>query len=80
LKIGGTLLTFKIRFVVNIEQIKIQLPIVMSSIRGTIDAERFIMIGYQLGSIQQNKIINEIIQIYTNQIKNGWQPRFDLYI
>ncbi len=80
MKIGGTLLTFKIRFVVNIEQIKIQLPIVMSSIRGTIDAERFIMIGYQLGSIQQNKIINEIIQIYTNQIKNGWQPRFDLYI
>jgi len=51
----------------------------MSSIRGTIDAERFIIIGYRLGSIQQNKIINEIIQIYTNQIKNGWQPRFDLY-
>jgi len=51
----------------------------MSSIRGTMDTEHFIMIGYQLGSIQQNKIINEIIQIYTNQIKNGWQPRFHLY-
>ena len=34
------------------------------------------MIGYQLGTIQQNKIINEIIQAYTNQIKTGWKPKF----
>jgi hypothetical protein len=78
LKIGGTLSTFKIQLVVNIQESKIQLPLVMSSIRGTADAENFIMVGYQLGATQQNKIINEIIQAYTTQIKNGWKPRLFL--
>ncbi|CAF4364129.1 unnamed protein product [Rotaria sp. Silwood2] len=75
LRIGGELSTMRIRVVVNIEPMKIELPVVMSSIRGTIDTDRFIMIGYQLGTIQQNRIMNEIIEAYTNQIKNGWNPR-----
>jgi len=75
LKIGGTLSSFKLRLVVNVQEVKVQLPIVMSSIRGTIEPDRFIMIGYQLGKIQQNKIANEIIKAYTNQIKNGWNPK-----
>ncbi|CAF0984827.1 unnamed protein product [Rotaria sordida] len=75
LRIGGKISIMKIRLVVNVEPTKIELPVVMSSIRGTIDAEHFIMIGYQLGSIELNKIINEIIEAYINQIKNGWNPR-----
>jgi len=59
---------------------KIQLPIVMSSIRGIIDPDRFIMIGYRLGSTEQNRIINELIKAYTNQIKNGWNPKFVLFL
>jgi hypothetical protein len=58
------------------QEIPIHLPIVLGYIRGTIDAEHFIIIGYQLGRKQQEKIINEIIQAYENQIKNGWHPRF----
>jgi hypothetical protein len=80
LKIGGTLLTFKFRLIVNVQEMKIQLPIVMSSIRGIIDPDRFIMIGYRLGSTEQNKIINEIIKAYTSQIKNGWNPKFVLFL
>ncbi len=76
MKIGGTLSKSKIQLTVNVEESKIELPIVMGSIRGTTDAENFVMIGYQLGATQQNKIINEIIQAFTNQIKNGWKPRF----
>jgi hypothetical protein len=34
------------------------------------------MIGYQLGKKQQEKVINEMIEAYENQMKNGWQPRF----
>jgi hypothetical protein len=50
----------------------------MSSIRGIIDPDRFIIVGYQLSSKQQNRIINELIQAYTNQIKNDWKPKFVL--
>ncbi|CAF0716851.1 unnamed protein product [Adineta steineri] len=75
LKIGGTLSTVKLRIVVNMEEAKIQLPVVMSSIHGKTDGENFIMIGYQLNSVQQNRIVNEIIQAYINQIKNGWKPK-----
>jgi hypothetical protein len=78
LKIGGILSNIKLRLVVNIQEVNAQLPVVMSSIRGTIDPDHFIMIGYKLGSTQQNRIINEIIQAYTNQIKNGWNPKFVL--
>lgn len=78
LKLGGTLSSIKLRLVVNVQEITTQLPVVMSSIRGTIDSDRFIMIGHQLGATQQNKIINEIIQAFTNQIKNGWNPKFVL--
>jgi hypothetical protein len=76
LKLGGTLSSIKLQLVVNMQEIKAQLPVVMSSIRGTMDPDQFIMIGYQLGATQQNRIINEIIQAYTNQIKNGWNPKF----
>jgi len=76
LKLGGTLSSIKLQLIVNMQEIKAQLPVVMSSIRGTMDPDHFIMIGYQLGATQQNRIINEIIQAYTNQIKNGWNPKF----
>jgi len=76
LKLGGILSSIKLQLVVNMQEIKAQLPVVMSSIRGTMDPDHFIMIGYQLGATQQNRIINEIIQAYTNQIKNGWNPKF----
>jgi hypothetical protein len=36
------------------------------------------MIGYQLGSIEQEKVIQQIIQAYDKQIQNGWHPRFVL--
>ncbi|CAF2045254.1 unnamed protein product [Rotaria magnacalcarata] len=75
LKIGGTLSTMKIRLVVKVEAIKIELPVVMSSVRGISDPDHFIMVGYQLGAMQQSRIINEIIEVYTNQIKNGWNPK-----
>jgi len=78
LKIGGPLSNFKTQLTVNIEENNIQLPFVMGAIRGTAETENFIMIGYQLGATQQNKIINEIIQAFTNQIKNGWKPRLEL--
>jgi hypothetical protein len=79
LKLGGTLTSFKFRFVVNVQTVKIQLPVVMSSIQGTLEADRFIMIGFQLSLTKQNRILNEIIQIFTNQIKNGWKPKFVSY-
>ena len=41
LKLGGTLSSSKIQLTVNVEETKIELPVVMSSIRGTIDPERF---------------------------------------
>ncbi|CAF4789812.1 unnamed protein product [Rotaria sp. Silwood1] len=75
LRLGGKLKTMKIRLVVNMESMKIDMPVVMSSIRGTLDADHFIMVGYQLGATQQNRIINEIVAAYMNQIKNGWNPR-----
>jgi hypothetical protein len=76
LKIGGTVTNFKLRFTVNVETVKIQLPVVMSSIQGTMEPDRFIMIGSQLSSIKQNRILNEIVQAFTNQVKNGWKPKF----
>jgi hypothetical protein len=62
------------------QDVNIQLPVVMSYIRGTMDDEHFIMVGYQLGPIQQNKIINEIVQAYANQMKAGWTPKFVLIV
>jgi len=58
------------------QEVPVHLPVVFGYIRGTIDAEHFIMVGYQLGRKQQEKIINEIIQAYGNQIKNDWHPKF----
>lgn len=78
LKIGGQLTNFKIRLSVNTEDIQVQLPFVISSIQGTIDPDKFIIIGYKLNSIEQNKIIYEIIKAFTNQTKNGWNPKFVL--
>ncbi|CAF1102937.1 unnamed protein product [Adineta ricciae] len=75
MKIGGPLTTIKLRLVVNMQQVKVELPIVMSSIRGSIDAEHFVMIGHQLNSAQQNHIVNQIVQTYVNQMKNGWKPK-----
>ena len=75
MKIGGSLTTIKLRLTVNMEQIKAQLPVVMSSIRGSIDAEHFVMIGHQLSSSHQNHIVNEIVQAYVNQMKSGWKPK-----
>ncbi|CAF1663966.1 unnamed protein product, partial [Adineta ricciae] len=75
MKIGGPLTTIKLRLVVNVEQVKVELPVVMSSIRGSIDPEHFVMIGHQLNSAQQNHIVNQIVQTYVNQMKSGWKPK-----
>ena len=75
LKVGGVLKNFKIRFVTNVENTKIELPVVMSSIRGDFEPDRFVMIGSRLTSPQQNRILNELIQTYVTQMKNGWKPR-----
>lgn len=66
----------KMRLTVNMESMKIDLPVVISSIHGIVNSDQFIMIGYQLGNIEQSRIINEIIKAYINQIKNGWSPKF----
>lgn len=58
--------------------VKIQLPVVMSSIQGIMETDQFIMIGSQLSSTKQNRILNEIVQTFINQIKNGWKPKFVL--
>lgn len=71
---------FKFRFVVNTEYSKIELPVVMSSIRGEIEPDRFVMIGSRLTSSQQNRILDELIQAFLAQIKNGWKPKFVSYL
>lgn len=75
-KIGGALKNFKLRFVTNVENTKIQFPAVMSSIRGNVEPDRFVMIGSRLTSPQQNRMLNELIQAYIIQIQNGWKPKF----
>ena len=75
MKIGGPLTTIKLRLVVNVEQVKVELPVVMSSIRGSLDPEHFVMIGHQLSSANQNHIVNQIVQTYVNQMKAGWKPK-----
>ncbi|CAF4228132.1 unnamed protein product [Rotaria sp. Silwood2] len=75
LKLGGLLQQTKLNLITFMQEVPVHLPFVLGYIRGTIDADRFIMIGYQLGRKQQEKIINEIILAYENQIKNGWRPR-----
>jgi hypothetical protein len=57
-------------------EVPVHLPVVLAHIRGTTDADHFVMIGYQLGRKQQEKVINEIIRAYENQMNNGWHPRF----
>ncbi|CAF1544003.1 unnamed protein product [Rotaria sp. Silwood1] len=75
LKLGGLLQQTKLHLITFMQEVPVRLPYVLGYVRGTIDADRFIMIGYQLGRKQQEKVINEIIQAYENQIKNGWRPR-----
>jgi hypothetical protein len=75
LKLGGLLQQTKLRLITFMQEVPVQLPVVLGFVRGTIDADHFIMIGYQLGRKQQERIINEIIGTYENQIKNGWHPR-----
>jgi len=76
LKVGGSLTNLTVRLTVNYEEEKVNLPMVMSSIRGDIDADRFVMIGSKLGAQQQSQILTELIQIFTNQIRTGWKPKF----
>ncbi|UJR16475.1 hypothetical protein I4U23_003377 [Adineta vaga] len=75
LKLGGLLQKSKLQMTTFMQEVPVHLPVVLGYIRGTIDSDRFVLIGYQLGRKQQEKIINEIIRVYGNQIKNGWQPR-----
>jgi hypothetical protein len=75
LKLGGLLKQTKLRLINFMQEIPVHLPVVLGYVRGTVDAEHFIMIGYQLGKKQQEKVINEIIQAFDNQITNGWHPR-----
>ena len=62
------------------QEVPVHLPMVMASIQGSVDADHFIIIGFQLGNKQQEKIINELIRAYTTQMENGWRPRFVFYI
>ena len=76
LKLGGLLQEKKLRFIAFMQEVRVHLPYVLGFIRGTIDADHFVMIGYQLHRKQQEKVMNEIILAYGNQIENGWRPRF----
>ncbi len=58
------------------QEVPVHLPIVLGYIPGTVNAEHFLMIGYQLGRKQQEKVVNEIIRAYENQMKNDWHPRY----
>lgn len=58
------------------QEVPTQLPVVLGQLRGKSDPDQFVMIGYQLGRKQQEKIVNEILEAYEIQMKNGWQPRF----
>ena len=58
------------------QEVPTQLPVVLGHVQGKTDPDHFVMIGYQLGTKQQEKIVNEILEAYENQMKNGWQPRF----
>lgn len=53
-----------------------QLPAVLGCVQGKSDPDYFVMIGYQLGKNQQEKIVNEILEAYKNEMKNGWQPMY----
>ena len=75
LKLGGALHKNKLQLITFMQEVPVHLPVVLGYVRGTLDADRFVMIGYQLGRKQQDKVIYEIIRAYENQIKNGWQPR-----
>lgn len=57
----------------------VRLPLVLGYIAGSIDADRFVMIGYQLGRKQQETVVNEIIKAFENPIKYGWHPRFVVF-
>lgn len=76
LKLGGSLQQSKLRLITFMQEVPTQLPVVLGHIQGKSDPDHFIMIGYQLGKKQQEKIVNEILEAYENQMKNGWQPRF----
>ncbi|CAF0987404.1 unnamed protein product [Adineta ricciae] len=75
LKLGGLLQTIKLNMITFMQEVPVHLPVVLGYIPGTSDSDRVVMIGYQLERKQQEKIVNEIIRAYANQIKNGWQPR-----
>ncbi|CAF5096116.1 unnamed protein product, partial [Rotaria magnacalcarata] len=74
LKLGGELQKTKLHLTTFMEEVPAHLPLVLGYIRGIIDADHFIMIGYQLGRKQQEKVIDEIIHAYGSEIKNGWRP------
>ncbi|CAF4117947.1 unnamed protein product, partial [Adineta steineri] len=78
LKLGGLLQSSKLRFITFMEEVPVHLPVVLGYSRGTLDPDHFVMIGYQLGRKQQEKVVQEIIQAYENQFKNGWKPRCSL--
>ncbi|CAF3458821.1 unnamed protein product [Rotaria socialis] len=75
LKLGGELRKTKLHLTTFMEEVPVHLPLVLGYIRGIIDVDHFIMIGYQLGRKQQEKVIDEIIHAYGSEIKNGWRPR-----
>ena len=76
LKLGGSLQQSKLRLITFMQEVPTQLPVVLGHVRGKSDPDHFVMVGYQLGQKQQEKVINEMIAAYENQMKNGWQPRF----
>lgn len=75
LRIGGPLLKTKFHLTTSMQDVPAHLPAVLGYLRGTTDADRFVMIGYQLGRKQQEKVLNEIISAFEQQKKQGWEPR-----
>lgn len=76
LKLGGALTSIKLRLTVNIQEMPVQLPVVITSLQSSIDPDRFVLVGYQLGNREQQIIVKELVATYVNQMKNGWKPRF----
>lgn len=75
-KLGGKLTNFKIRVTVDLQEVPVQKPVLMSLIKGSTDENHFVLVGYQIKLQRQSKIISELIQSFANQIKQGWRPKF----
>lgn len=75
IKLGGQLKKMKFHLTCSTQDVPIQLPNVFGFVRGNFDPEHFILVSFQLNNKQQEKIIEQILQTYEQQMKTGWQPK-----